>query len=122
VQEQYHDGNWTLKGKAHPRTDHEGPEEEYRYSSTHSLTSALDKVGWSGHAPAALLLERNSVPIVQKAGWAPESFWTGSANLAPTRIRSLHRPACNESLDRLRYSGPLAGLEVDVTATGPYSW
>jgi len=32
------------KGKVHPRTGHEGPEGEYRYSSTLSLTSALDGV------------------------------------------------------------------------------
>ena len=30
------------KGKGHPRTVHEGPEREYRYSPTLSLTSALD--------------------------------------------------------------------------------
>ena len=28
------------KGKGHPRTGHEGPEGEWRYSSTLSLTSA----------------------------------------------------------------------------------
>jgi len=33
------------KGKVHPRTGHEGPEGEQRYSSTLSLTSALDR-GW----------------------------------------------------------------------------
>jgi hypothetical protein len=33
------------KGKVHPRTGHEGPEGELRYSSTLSLTSALDGVG-----------------------------------------------------------------------------
>jgi hypothetical protein len=33
------------KGKGHPRTGHEGPEGEYRYSTTLSLTSALDGVG-----------------------------------------------------------------------------
>ena len=27
VEEQYHDGNWTIKGKVHPRTGREGPEE-----------------------------------------------------------------------------------------------
>jgi hypothetical protein len=42
------------EGKVHPRTGHEGPEEE-RYSSTLSLTSALDGVGGQRHAPAALL-------------------------------------------------------------------
>jgi hypothetical protein len=33
--------------KFHPRTSHEVPEGEYRYSSTLSLTSALDGTGWS---------------------------------------------------------------------------
>jgi len=33
------------KGKVHPRTDHEGSEREYKYSSTLSLTSSLDGVG-----------------------------------------------------------------------------
>ena len=32
------------KGKVRPRTDHEGPEGEQRYSSTLSLTSALDGI------------------------------------------------------------------------------
>jgi len=35
------------KGKVHPRTGHEGPEGEKRYSSTLYLTSALDGGGWS---------------------------------------------------------------------------
>ena len=34
------------KGKAHPRSGHEGREGEKRYSSTLSLTSALDAGGW----------------------------------------------------------------------------
>ena len=46
------------KGKGHPRTGHEGPEREQRYSSTPSLTSALDGVGSQLHAPAALTQER----------------------------------------------------------------
>jgi hypothetical protein len=33
------------KGKIHPRTGHESPEREYRYSPTLSLTSALDEGG-----------------------------------------------------------------------------
>jgi hypothetical protein len=33
------------KGKVHPRTGHEGPEGEERYSSTLPLTSELDG-GW----------------------------------------------------------------------------
>ena len=42
------------KGKVQPRTGHEGPEGDKRYSYTLSLTSALDEVGGQRHAPAAL--------------------------------------------------------------------
>jgi hypothetical protein len=43
-----------LKGKVHPRTNHEGPEGKWRYSSTLSLTSTLDGMRGQCHAPAAL--------------------------------------------------------------------
>ena len=44
--------NWIKgKGEVRPITGHEGPEGEYRYSSTLSLTSALDGVGGQRHAP-----------------------------------------------------------------------
>jgi hypothetical protein len=35
------------KGRVHPRTDHEGTQWEYRYSSTLSLTSAVDRSEYS---------------------------------------------------------------------------
>jgi hypothetical protein len=40
--------------KVHPRTGHQGPEEKLRYSSTLSLTTALNGVGGQRHASAAL--------------------------------------------------------------------
>jgi hypothetical protein len=40
-----------VKGKVHPRTGHEGPEGEWRYSSTLSLTLTLDEGGWSSSRP-----------------------------------------------------------------------
>jgi len=40
------------------------------------------------HAPAALYPEKDLVPIVQEAGWAPGPVWTGAENLASTVIRS----------------------------------
>jgi hypothetical protein len=43
-----------IKGKVHLVTGHEGAEEEYRYSSTLSLTLAQDGGGWSMQALAAL--------------------------------------------------------------------
>jgi len=47
--------------------------------------------------------EKDLVPIVQKAGWAPGPVWTGAENLNPTGIRSPDRPARSQSLYRLRY-------------------
>ena len=36
---------------------------------------------------------KDTVHIVQEAGWAPGTVWTGGENLTPTRIRSPDRPA-----------------------------
>jgi len=46
------------KGNVHPRSGHEGPEWELRYSYTLSLTSALDGVSGQRYATAALPRER----------------------------------------------------------------
>jgi hypothetical protein len=55
------------------------------------------------HAPAAPYPGKDPVPIVQEAGWASGSVWTGAENLASTGIRSPDRPAGRQSLYRLRY-------------------
>jgi hypothetical protein len=68
-------------------------------------------VGGQHHAPAAFTPGKDTVPIVQEAGWVSEPVWTGAENLAPTGIRSLDLPAHNESLYRLRYLGS-KGLEL----------
>jgi len=64
--------------------------------------------GWGvSVTPRPLFTPRKDpVPIVQKAGCAPEQVWTGAENLAPTGIRSPDRPARSQSLYRLRYLGP----------------
>jgi hypothetical protein len=49
----------------HPRTGHEGPEGEYRYSSSLSLTSTLDEGGW---LTPDLGRFTPPVPILQEAG------------------------------------------------------
>ena len=46
---------------------------------------------------------KDPVPIVQEAGWDPGPVWTGVENLASTGIRSPDRPACSQSLYKLRY-------------------
>jgi len=64
-------------------------------------------VGGQRHAPAALPRERDLVPIVWEAGWAPGQVWTCAENLVTTGIRSQDRPTRSESLYRLHYPGPL---------------
>ena len=76
------------------------------YSSTLSLTSALDRGGWSTPHTGRFTPGKDSVPIVQEAGWAPEPVWTGGEYLAPTGIRSPDLPARSESLYRLSYPCP----------------
>jgi hypothetical protein len=56
------------KGKGHPITVHEGPQGEYRYSSTLPLTSMLDGVGGQRHAPAALCPEKTQYPLYRRLG------------------------------------------------------
>jgi hypothetical protein len=71
-------------------------------------------VGGQRHASAAFTPAKEPVPILQKAGWAPRTVWTGAENLVPTGIRSPDRPARSESLYRLRYPGPLIPCTNDV--------
>ena len=67
------------------------------------------ELGGQSRVPAAPYpRERDTVPIVQEAGWAPGPVWTGAENLTRTGIRSADRPARSESsLYRLSYSGSL---------------
>ena len=79
--------------EVHPRTGHEGPEGEERFSSTLSLTLALQVGRWSTPRPGRFIPGKDPVPDVQEAGWAPGPVWTGAENLAPTAFRSPDRPA-----------------------------
>jgi hypothetical protein len=65
-------------------------------------------MGWVVNATPLSLYprERDPVPIVQEAGWAPGPVWTGAENLVPTGSRSPDRPARSESLYRLSNPGP----------------
>ena len=90
------------KSKVHPRTDHECPEWELGYSSTISLTPALDGGGWSTPRPGRFTPGKDPAPIVLEAGWATGPFRMGAENLTHTRIRPPDRTARSESLFRLR--------------------
>jgi len=66
-----HTLNCKCKGKVHPRTGHEGPEGEKRYSwysSTLPSTSALYGVGGQRHAPAALPPGKTRYPLYRRLG------------------------------------------------------
>jgi hypothetical protein len=70
-----------VKGKGHPRTGHEDPEGECRYSSTLSLTSALDG-GVVNVTPRPFYPGNGPVPITYEGGCAPGPVWKGSENFA----------------------------------------
>jgi hypothetical protein len=80
---------------------------EYRYSSTLSLTSEIDGVGGQRHAPAALTPRKTRAHCI--GGWVSSRvglYGCRKSRPPPLGIRSPGRPACNESLYRLRYHGP----------------
>jgi hypothetical protein len=68
---------WGVKceGEVHSRTGHEGPEGEYKYSSTLSLTSALDGVYGQRHAPAAFPSGKKSDAHCIRGWVAPGPVW-----------------------------------------------
>jgi len=59
-----------IKGKVHPRKGHEGPDGEKRYSTTLSLTSALDGGAcFFNPRPSRFSHGRDPVPTVCIGGW-----------------------------------------------------
>jgi hypothetical protein len=100
------------KSKVHPITGHEVPVGEYSYSTTLSLTLALDGVWVVNTTIRPLNLGTDPVSIVQEAGWPPGPVWTGTENIVP----SPDCPARNESLQRLshlrRYTYCLSCLTI----------
>ena len=76
----------TDKVKAYPRTGHEGPDMEYRYSSTLSLTSALDGVSGQRHVPAALLPGMIRFPLYRRLGGPQDRPGRVRKILPPTGI------------------------------------
>jgi len=52
----------------HPRTGHKGPEGEWKYSSTVTLTSALVGVDGQRHTPAGLLPGKTQYPLYRRLG------------------------------------------------------
>jgi len=77
------------------------------YSSTVSLTWALDEVGGQRHGPAALPPGKTWYPLYRRLG-GPQGRSGRAENLAPpTGIRFPDRPGRRESLYRLSYRRPI---------------
>ena len=88
--------SYIKKCKVHPRTSHEDPEGEWRYSSTLSLTLALEGAGGQCHARLLYPLEVTWQPLYRRLG-GPQS-WSGQVQkiLPPTGIQSPDHPACSK--------------------------
>jgi hypothetical protein len=105
-----------LKGKGNSITGHEGPEGESRYSSTFSLTSALDGVGGQRHAPAALPPGKTRYLLYRRLG-GPQSR-TGQVR------KNSSQPGFDPRSvqpDRLSYPGPTFCSYHDENWTKPQS-
>jgi hypothetical protein len=98
------------KGEVHAVTDHEGPDGEYRNSSTLSLTSVLYWFGWSVTRPGRF------TPGKEIGGWVGPSVGLDRCGKYTTGRRSPDPPAHTESLYRLSYPGPL-GWYVAIMLT-----
>jgi hypothetical protein len=87
----------TKQYSSSPATRHGGAWGERRYSSYSFMTSALDGGEWSASRPGRVLPPGKGppVPIVQEAGWAPETVWTQrieEKSFAPAGDRNPDRP------------------------------
>jgi hypothetical protein len=65
-----------LKGEVHPRTGHKSPEGSKRYSSTLSLTLALDGGGWSIPCPGQFTPSKEMQYPLYKSLGGPQD-WSG---------------------------------------------
>ena len=86
------------KDKVHTTIGNEGPEVEYMYISTLSLTSALNGVGGQRHAPAALPPRKNPVPAVEEGRSGRMWKISPPPGFDPRIVRPIAQP-----LYRLRY-------------------
>ena len=91
---------FTFHPSVHCRTGGEGPDGEWRYRCTLSLTSALDRGGLSAPQPVPSRTHR-------VGGWVgPRGpVWTGAEIFTHNGVRSPDLAARSESLYRLLYSG-----------------
>jgi len=90
--------------KVHRVTGHEGPEVEHRYSYTTSLTSVLDRGGWSMPCPHHFTPGKETWYLFYRRFNRPQgqSGRVQKISPPPIGIQSLDHLACSESLYQLR--------------------
>jgi hypothetical protein len=77
------------------------------YSSTLSLTLALDGGGWLPTRPGRFTPENfTRYPFYKRVRGFQVTVWKGAQNFAPNGIRSPDPSARSDSLYRLSYRGP----------------
>jgi len=80
--------------KGHPKSCNDGAEGDERYSSTLSLTSALDGADGQRHTPAALLSGMRPGNHRTGSGVGPQgrSVWMQKISAPPPNLDSIHGP------------------------------
>ena len=106
--------SYKVKIKVTPLHAYTGKVGRRRYSCNSFWTSALEWGGWQHHAPASLPPGKDPVPIVQEAGWASGTVWTGTESFSPSGIQTPDREARSESLYRLSYPGQFRAHILDM--------
>jgi hypothetical protein len=101
-------------GKADPRTGHEGLEEEWRYSSNLSLTSAQDTGGYLCHTPASLLAGLTQYSLCGRLGGIRRPVWKGGENVSPWAFdpRTVHPVASRTVPPIIRHVAPIPVLQM----------
>jgi hypothetical protein len=108
------------KVKAHTRIGHEGPEARVELCCFSNLRTRCGSVVNSTLRPL-YLRKRDTVRIVQEAGWAPGPVWTRK-KVASTGIRSPDLSVRSESLCRLRNPGsPLEIYSIENFSVSKFS-
>ena len=100
--------------KVRPRAGNEGPKGEYNFSSTLSLTSALDRVGWLTPRPDRFTPGKETrYPLYRRLG---------GPQVRSRQVRSPDRPARRQSLYRLSSRGPLWVDQRNTSANKDAIW
>jgi hypothetical protein len=95
------------KGKVRPTRDHEGPEGEQKYSSTLSLTLALDGDGWLKPHPSCFTAGIETwYPLCRRMGEPQGRSGHVQKTSPPPEFDSPDRPVHSKLLYQLHYPDP----------------